>query len=326
MKPSSLWCLALVTPLAAGAAGCGSDDGDGQVEGEHYRYVVATLSTVATNKLDIDDNGRTENKLGDLVGLLTAANFGVQATVDEAVNTGSAVLLADLQTSSFSSAASAGFAVYLGDSASITPAPCTDITMLATCGQHLKGTGAFTIAASSPRDTLLTGPFAGGTMKGGPGKISLQLALTGAPITVSLTSARVQISDVSADGIGRGLIGGGVTQTELDTTVLPGVTAQLKAVIDRDCGPEAERALSGGVCGRQPVGGSFTACMAGTTGETVLAPTSGFDSTRDCKVTLAEVKAHPILAQGLSPDLMVNGQPAMSAVLGFTAKKGSFTP
>lgn len=326
MKPSSLWCLALVTPVAVGA--CGSDDdGGGEVSGDHYRYVVSTLSTMATNKLDIDGNGRTENKLGELLqGLST---FPIQATIDETLARGSVLLLADVQTTSFSGASAAGFSVYLGDSATTMPAPCTDNTMLATCGQHLKGTGTFTVAATSPRDAQLTGPFAGGTLKAGPGKLSLQLALSGTPVTVGLIGAQVQIGDVSADGINRGIFGGGVTQAELDSVVLPAVVAQIKSVVDRDCGPESERTLraSDNTCGRTPVGGSFTPCM--DTGATVLAPSSGFDTApapRDCKVSLAELKAHPLLGQALTPDVMVNGQAAVSAVLGFTAKKATFTP
>lgn len=325
MKSSSLLCLALMTPLAA----CGSDDGDGTVEGEHYRYVVSSLSTTSTNKLDLDGNGRTENKLGELLGSL-APFFAIQTTIDEALLKGTVLLLADLQTPSFSSAGNAGFSVYLGDAASVSPAPCTDVNVLTTCGQHLTGTGTFAVAATSPRDAQLTGPFAGGTMKAGPGKLSLQLALTGTPITVSLLGARAQISEASADGIERGIMGGGISQSELDTVLLPAVAAQMKVVIDRDCGPEAERMLgrvtpqSAEVCGRM-TGGAFTACV--DTGATLLGGATGFDTApRDCKITTADLKASALLGQALTPDITIDGQQAVSAVIGFKTKKGAFTP
>ncbi len=323
MKRSSLWCLALVTPLAAGA--CGSDDGGDEASGEHYRYVVSKVDTASTNTMDVDGNGRKENKLGELLAGLST-QFQVQPTVDESVARGTALLLIDLQTSSFSSAAAAGFSLYLGDTATASPAPCTDNNTLSTCGQHLKGTGSFSISAASPRDAQLTGPIAGGTLNAGPGTVSLSLALGGPPATVKLVGARVQLSGASDAGIETGVIGGGITQTELDSVVLPAVAAQMKVVIDRDCGPEAQRTLSGNVCGYTPVGGSFTACAAGTTGETLLNPTSGFDSTRDCKITVAEIKAHPLLGLALTPDITLNGQAAVSAVLGFKATKGTFTP
>lgn len=320
MKSSSLLCLALMTPLAA----CGSDDGSGPAEGDHYRYVVSSLSTSSNNKLDLDGNGRTENKLGELLGSL-APFFAIQETIDEALLKGTVLLLADLQTTSFSSAGSAGFSVYLGDAATVTPTPCTDINTLATCGQHLQGTGSFSVAATSPRDAQLTGPFAGGTMKAGPGKLSLQLAFTGTPVTVSLLGARAQISEASADGIERGIVGGGISQAELDSVILPAVAAQMKVVIDRDCGPEAERTLSGATCGRMPVGGAFTACTS--TGATLLSAATGFDAApRDCKITTADLKASALLGQALTPDITIEGQQAISAVIGFKTKKGAFTP
>lgn len=326
MKSSSLLCLALMTPLAA----CGSDDDSGPAEGDHYRYVVSSLSTSSSNKLDLDGNGRTENKLGELLGSL-APFFAIQETIDEALLKGTVLLLADLQTTSFSAAGSAGFSVYLGDAATAAPAPCTDINVLTTCGQHLQGTGTFTVAATSPRDAQLTGPFASGTMKAGPGKLSLQLALTGTPVTVSLLGARAQISEASADGIERGIVGGGISQAELDSVILPAVAAQMKVVIDRDCGPEAERVLgrvtpqSAEECGRMPVGGAFTACTS--TGATLLGAATGFDAApRDCKITAADLKASALLGQALTPDITIDGQQAISAVIGFKAKKGTFTP
>lgn len=328
MKRFSLLSFALVLPIAAAA--CGSDD-DGEGTGEeptgaHNRYVVSTVSARSDNSLDIDGNGSLDNKLGSLVSLLTAGGFEVQETIDAAVVTGQALLLVDVQTESFSSHANAGVSFYLGDSATAMPTPCTDETMLSTCGKHLAGTGTFTIAAGSKRDTELRGAFTGGKLKAGPGSLAIQIALTGAPIVVNLIGARAEISSVTADGIGKGVVGGALTETELNTNVFPAVQAQLKAVVDRDCGPEDERFLMAGTtCGRMS-GGTFTACTG--TGAGVLAAAAQFDtgSPRDCKVSIEEIKANPIISSGTKSDVMVNGQPGVSVVLGFTAKKGTFTP
>jgi hypothetical protein len=311
MKRTSLLSLALAIPLAATATGCGSDDGGGGAEGDHYQYVVAKLDTRATNKLDIDGNGVSDNKFGDLIGLLLLGGLDVQPAVDEAVITGAAVLLADIQATSLSAAANAGISIYLGDSANITPAPCTDKTMLATCGQHLKGTGNFAIAAGAPRDTLLTGSIAGGTLKAGPGNIALQLAITGSPIAVKLIGARAQASEISADGIVKGIVGGAISETEINDNLLPAIEAQIEFVVNRDCGPKATR-----TCAAQ------TDCKGV---ESTLGILGLFDKApMDCAVTVSEIKA--ILANNLASDVTVDGQKGLSVGLGFTAKKATFAP
>jgi hypothetical protein len=309
-----LLSFALVLPLASAA--CGSDDSSEGEEpsGEHYGYVVATVDSRASNKLDIDGNGSSENKIGDLIALLAIGGFQVQSTIDEAVATGATLLLVDVQTTSFSGAGSAGVAFYLGDSATAMPAPCTDTTMISTCGKHLAGTGTFTIAASSPRDTQLTGPLTGGTLKAGPGKIAIQIALTGAPIVVNLMGARTQVSSITADGIGKGIVGGAISLTELNNNVLPAIEGQLDAVVLSDCGAPAGR--TGATC----------SCVAGSTGLTVLRGASPFDySPADCEVSLDEIKTHQLVAPSLKSDVTIDGMPGISVGLGFTAKKATFT-
>lgn len=335
MKRYSLLSFALTLPFAVAACG-GSDDegeGGGTPEGEHYRYVVNNINASGDNKLNIDGMGGSENKLGGLVTLLNSLNIDVQEAIDEAVISGASLLLADLQTSSFSASGTAGFQVFLGDRATATPRPCTDDTMLNTCGQHLAGTASFTIAASSPRDAALTGSFKGGSLTGGPGKITIPVAVTGAPINVNLVSARMQISNVTADGIGTGLLGGALLESELNDQVLPQVHGQLQVLLIRDCGPEANRVLgtvttpNGDVttCGSN-ASGSFVACQS--TGAGILNPSLGFDpmAGRDCKISLDEVKNNGILKNLLSSDVMIDGKPAVSAVIGFSAKKATFTP
>lgn len=308
MKQTSLLCLALTLPLAA--VGCGSDDGGSGAEGDHYQYVVATMDPKATNALDIDGNGRSENQLGALVGFLTLGGFQVQEAIDEAVVRGQALLLADLQTTSFSAASGAGFALYLGDSAAITPAPCTDDTMLATCGQHLKGTGSFSIASASPRDTVLTGSIAGGIFSGGPGTLSIPVALTGAPIIVKLIGARVKISETTDSSLA-GIVGGAIADSEINSNILPAIRDQLETVLTRDCGPLAGRTPAS--CG----------CTAGSTGLSII---QGFDiAPNDCQVTVEEIKNQPLIANGLKADITVDGQPALSVGIGFTAKKATYT-
>lgn len=335
MKRYSLLSFALALPFAAVACG-GSDDegeGGGTPEGEHYRYVVNTISASGDNKLNIDGMGGSENKLGGLVPALEAflGAGSVKAAIDEAVLSGNSLLLVDLQTSSFSASGTAGLQVYLGDQATAMPRPCIDTTMLSTCGQHLMGTGTFSIAAGSPRNAALTGSFKGGTLEGGPGKITIPIALTGAPLNVNLVSAKMQLRTVTADGIGQGLLGGALLESELTGSLLPQIHGQLETLLVRDCGPAATRVKGdvGGtmVCGNN-AGGTFTACVG--TGAGLLSATANaalmFDTDGDCKIALEAVTNNMLIKSLLSPDLTIDGQRAVSVVIGFSAKKGTFTP
>lgn len=318
MKRFSLLSFALVLPIAAAA--CGSDD-DGEGTGEeptgaHNRYVVSNLNTRSDNRLDIDGKSGAENKLGELVAILSNA-FPIQDTVDEAIERGQAVLLVDLQTDSFSAQAGVGAAFYFGDTANITPKPCTDDTMRATCKQHLAGTGSFSIAASAPRNPALVGSITGGTFTNPKaGQLSIQIAVTGAPIAVNLIGAKASIGQITADGIGKGIVGGAISQTEMDTNVLPAVHAQLSAVILRDCGPVADR---------NPA--NNCSCAASSTGLSLLTGQLSFDfAPKDCNVSVEEIKTQPAIGALLKSDIMVDGQPGLSVGLGFTAKKATFTP
>lgn len=317
-RVSLLMMTALTLPL--GLAGCGGSDDEGEddlgtPEGEHYQSVVATIDPRSNNRLDIDGNGMSENQLGELVNLLTLAEFDVQATIDEAVKKGTALLLADVQTSSFSTSSdTAGVSFYLGDSATAQPAPCTDTANIATCGQHLAGTGSFNIAASSPRDTLLKGKFSAGSFKAGPGKLAIQIALTGEPITINLIGARAQLSSVTADGIGKGILGGAISQTELDSNILPAIAAQFEGLLVRDCGPAGQRAVA-----------NSCSCRADTTGLSLVTGTLSFDSApQDCTISVAEIKNHTVIRTALKMDIMVDNQPALSVGLGFSTKKATF--
>lgn len=332
MKRYSLLSFALALPFAAVACG-GSDDegeGGGTPEGEHYRYVVNSINASGSNKLNIDGMGATENKLGGLVD--TLQNFmlaDVKAAIDEAVLSGNSLVLADLQTTSFSASGTAGFQVFLGDRATANPRPCTDDTMVATCGQHLMGTGSFTVAAASPRDAALTGTFQGGTLKGGQGKITIPIALTGAPITVGLVAAQMQLSNVNADGIGTGILGGALLEKDLNDQVLPQVNTQLQLVVERDCGPAATRVRGAVgtppqmVCGNN-ASGTFVPCAA--TGAGILSTTLGFDPDNNCVFGLDDVKNSNTLKTFLNSDVTIDGQKGVSVVIGFTAKKATFTP
>src|SRR4029079_11452856 len=111
--------------------------------------------------------------------------------------------------------------VFVGDSATASPAPCTDPQnpSAATCGNHLKGTGMFKIASDSPMNAQIVGKTVGDQFTGGPGKVTLEITLSataGAPIKLDLIGARARIPAITAGKLGSdaspGIIAGGVTQ------------------------------------------------------------------------------------------------------------------
>jgi hypothetical protein len=238
------WPLAIVA--------CGSDDKgtappDVPVitpEGTHYQYVVSKLDVPVTVKQGTDfgldlggtrsstPDGTIDNTLETLLAGLVFAKFPLQETVDESVNQGAIILLADLQTTSFTSAAAAGLSVKFG--ANPQPPACSDATDT-TCGHHLQGNASFSIASSSPTSSTVSGAIAGGTLSAGPGNLSIQIALgTTDPITLNLVNARVKATAISETGM-TAVIGGELLETELQTNVFPAVTEQIAAIVKRDC-------------------------------------------------------------------------------------------
>lgn len=312
--------FSLVLPFAACGGG---DEGTPTPEGMHYTYVASSVLVPTTNNeareygLDLgssdsnEPDGTVDNQLGMVLGTLASQGFEVQTAVDEAVADGSIILLADFQTTSFSSAGGAGLAIKLGDKATAMPVPCTDPANIATCGQHLKGTGTFTVSAASPANAVVVGKVAGGTFSGGPGEISLQIALGGSPLTLDLKGARAKATGMSETGMTSVILAGSLLKTDLDTKVIPAIHAQLQPLIMRDC-----TSTTPPDCG----------CMTGSTGKTIL---NLFDTTpKDCSVTVDEIKNNSLINSLLAPDVCstdsCDAPDALSLGLKATAVKGTF--
>jgi hypothetical protein len=316
-------CAALA-PMSLVA--CGGGGGGEEVitpAGPHYQFVVnkafvpSTADQVQEFGLDLGapktnkPDGSVDNALGTTLSTLALMHFPVQTGIDTAVNDGSIILLTDFQTESFDSSNAAGVRVLLG--ANPTPAPCTDPADETTCGQHIKGTGSFTISTSSPTDAALAGKISGGTFNGGPGDVTLQIALGGTmPISLALNNARAQISGISETGIMSALIGGAVTQDDINGQVIPAVQAQLPPLIARDC-PTATA--------------PDCTCTAGSgsTGATIL---SLLDANHDCMVTVPEIQMNSLIKSLLGPDVCIEGScdkpDALSIGIKVTAVKATF--
>ena len=321
---SGLFALPLI------ACGGGGED-QPTPEGPHYAYVASQLFVPTNNNqarefgLDLNADKTVDNQLGMVLGTLAGQGFDVQGTIDEAIAEASIILLADFQTTSFSSTAGAGLQIKLGDME--TPLACntgeeyacklangtecksTDTGCTCSgCGRHLTN-GTFTIDANSPDNAAVAGKIVNGTFTGGPGDITLKIALgSAAGIELDLIGARAKATGLSEAGMESVIIAGALTKEDLDGKVIPAIHGQIAPIITEDC-PNNPPAAD---CG----------CVAGSTGKTVL---NLFDTMpKDCSVTIDEIKNNTLIQSLLAPDVTINGKMALS--LGIKAKtvKGTF--
>lgn len=316
--------LFAATALLPMIAACGGDDGEGNVvpEGEHYAYVANKILVPTTNTqareygLDLNKDGTVDNQLGMVLSTLGSMGFDIQTTIDKSVAEGSIILLVDFQTKDFMNTTAAGIQVFLGDNE--MPAACNanetynEMTKMG-CGRHLVPNSMFSIAANSPQNASLGGKTVNGTFNGGPGDLSLQIALGGTDaIQLNLIGARAKASAISAESIGSGtsggvVFGGAITKEDIDTKVIPQIQMQLGPIITRDC-PAA-----------MP---TTCTCMDNSTGKTILGL---FDSNKDCTVSVDEIKTNSLIVSLLSPDVTIDGKMALSLGIKATAVKAQYT-
>ncbi len=311
------------------ACGGGGED-QPTPEGPHYGYVASQLFVPTNNNqarefgLDLNADKTVDNQLGMVLGTLAGQGFDVQGTIDKAIAEASIILLADFQTSSFTSTAGAGLQIKLGDME--TPLACngteeylcklangmecksTDTGCTCSgCGRHLAN-GTFTVDANSPDNAAVAGKIVGGTFTGGPGDITLKIALgSAAGIELDLIGARAKATGLSENGLDSVIIGGALTKEDLDGKVIPAIHQQIVPIVTEDCPTPAAAD-----CG----------CMAGSTGKTIL---NLFDTMpKNCAVTVEEIKNNTLIQSLLAPDVTINGKMALS--LGIKAKtvKGTF--
>jgi hypothetical protein len=315
-------CLLAVALMPMSLVACGGDDGTVVPMGEHYHYVANAVFVPTSNNqareygLDLDDDDIIDNQLGMVLSTLAGMGFDIQTTLDTSVAEGSIILLADLQTPDFASTTNAGIQVFLGDMP--MPAACNagetyNETTKTGCKHHLDGSGSFSIKAGSPTNASLGGKIIGGTFNGGPGNLSLQIALGGTEaINLDLIGARAKISGITDAAISTMIFAGAVTKDDIDNKVIPAIQKQLVPIIQRDCP------------GTDPNSTPSCMCMADSTGKTILGL---FDvaPTKDCMVSVEEIKNNSLIVSLLSPDVTIDGKMALSLGIKATAVKATYT-
>lgn len=315
--------LLLVTSLSP-LAGCGGDEGDDGVTpttpdaggntgcdltaAPEYKYVVSAVTVPTTANqaaqiaLDIDnwaeDSEPGDNALGQVLSTLNdqVQGLNIPTAVDEQIRLGSVVVLINLKSDDLTQTNCASAGVYLGssDPANITPAPCADANDTE-CGKHLTGSGMFSLDPTSPTDSSVTGNILNSRFfmedSDEPGSFSIELGLdSGITLPISLVGARLEISGVQENGLMTGRLGGAITETDLETELLPALQSILNNLI-AECPDMADPPAC---------------CPADSPGGIVV---DFFDVLQqDCNISIEEITENGLISGLLAPDVdLFNG-------------------
>lgn len=193
--------------------------------GAQYQYVTNTLLLPSTRdqtaeyalNIDNDSKQSNENKFGELLSLLVSAAPGLelQATLDQAINTGQLVTLHMIKADNFLNDPSVSWFVFLGQP---EEAPKFD------------GFDNFTLDSKTPLNSPVLGSVTNGRFSGGPGSVQVRMFLLGQLVEVDLIGVRLE-ADVNQNGCVNGKLGGGVTDEEFQAKLLPAIAIGLNQLI-----------------------------------------------------------------------------------------------
>lgn len=262
----------------------------------------ADATEAAAYAFDLDGDASADNGVARVLAAYAAMGFQNQQVLDVWLARGQAIMLAQLGAEDFTNDADATFALYHG--AQPMPPACAG-PGFTNCGKHLLGTGSF-IVDGAPVPAL-GGAIANGVLAAGPGPLAVQFSLGySPPIRVQLVGARVELTPTGTTLAGK--IGGAIPQSEITANVLPALRESFATAVYLECDPFGDPPACD--------------CAAGGLGEKVIGQLD--TAPADCGISLAEVQADVATAALLAPDVVVDGQPALSIGLGVTAVHGTF--
>ncbi|MBK8781722.1 MAG: hypothetical protein IPO22_07910 [Anaerolineales bacterium] len=194
--------------------------------GVQYQFVTNKLIVPTTQdqtkafalNVDGDSKKTLDNKFGELLTLLTAAapNLELQATLDQAINTGQLISLHMVKADDFMNDSSVSWSIFLGQRTAAAP--------------NFDGLDKFTLDSASPPASPIVGSVTNGHFSGGPGTAQVQLFLLGQQVEVGLVGLRLE-TDFSAKGCVDGKLGGGVTVEEFRGKLLPAIADGLNLLV-----------------------------------------------------------------------------------------------
>ncbi len=222
--------MALGSLLAACGGGTSNSVDAGPTISGPYTHLAENTLTVPTSAteatmygldLDLASPPRPDNALGNILATLKGQGVDVQTSINTSIMDGSIVLLHSIQGQNLMNA-DAAWRVYLGDHATM---PKYD------------GTDMFTITPDPMGGNMakLIGKITGGHYVGGPGSVPIKIALVAGtdPLSITLVGARIDanVTDSSCDG----KLGGAITKTDLDNTVIPTVATLMNTSVMTNC-------------------------------------------------------------------------------------------
>lgn len=297
--------------LLASLSGCFFDAEEPlpPLEGDVYQYVVSDLKVPTNNTearelgLDLNGDDTIDNQLGMVFGTLETQGLGTASTAREALLRGGLIMLLEVQATALDNADDAGVTTFLGDDP--VPNACLDDANLATCGQHLKGTGSFSIdretASHQARGPIDDGRFLEST---GIMPVELAISLAGV-IRLDLRGARVELTELTPDGA-HGVLAGAIAPIDIDGVVIPEATQQIERIVTTEC---TGTRTATNVCG----------CKDRSRLLEDL-----FDVNRDCHVDVDEVATNSLVQSLLSPDVRVHGTNMLSFGVGVDFARATF--
>jgi hypothetical protein len=311
--------------LACCLASCGKP-GYGEVDAREpppdappgvHRYVFSNLTVPQSSSearqlgLDVDGDGAVDNQLGMVLATLSNQGLALADSTTTAIDRGDIIDLVEI-TADMLTSGPATFTMFEG--ANPIPKPCGNADTNGTCRQHLMGDASFDLAPTSAHDPPLAGSAVDGSLLTpvdiSGGRLTIVLSVENTPVRLHAIGARASVAAASGMLLGGGIVGGALSQNEIDTNLIPTLQIAFMKDVTRDC-PGSGAA-------------SDCACAQGSPGETLL---QLFDtSPTDCKISVAEIQNNSLIQALLAPDISVAGQPALSVGFGFEAVSASFAP
>lgn len=271
---------ALLLIPAVMTAACFSDSAPGQPdpidpEGAHHTYIVdsitlpVTSADATTHSLDLDGDGKPENKIGQILAIvMSLGDYGqeVNTTIAERITAGELIHLFDVQARSLTNAERVGWYPFLGAD------PDGDAS------DNWPGPESYTAPVPGEPGA---GDIIDSVLTAGGGRLPLALVLpnTNETIVFKLRAAAID-ADISA-GTLDGVIAGAVVGDDIDRVLLPALQLGLQAAVDDSCG-------------------TTDPCPSGSLGSMIL---NQFDDNNDGIVSVDELRGDSLVNSLLTPDL-----------------------
>lgn len=263
---------------------------DGAKPKAALQVIVSTIALPSSTLLsqtyafDIDGDGKVDNGLGSVLGLLgtIGVTVSLDATINAQISSGTLLILGEFLGSSIVTDPNLLVQLHAGADTDSNPQ------------NNLTGSGVLTVATGSPKNSILKGQVATGALTAGPADIPMLLPFSlGAALVANVKKAQMK-GTLSSAGVANGVMGGAIPQTEVVNTLLPAVASQINHMYNDPLMDASVKATIKLI----------------------------FDVNGDGVVSTAEVMGNALVTTFLAPDVDTdkNGtKDALSFGLGFTA-------